>query len=38
MSGLKAEQPWDTRESARFEAKELGDQVTDGLEIYLASG
>ena len=38
MSGLGAEHPWDSRESASFEAKALGEQVTDGLGIYLERG
>ena len=37
-SGLEAEQLWDTHESSSLEAKELGEQVTDGPRIYLASG
>ena len=37
-SRLEANQPWDTREFASLEAKELGKQVTDGLRIHLASG
>ena len=38
MFRLEAEQSWDAHESTSLEAKELGEQVTDGLEIYLASG
>ena len=35
---LKAEQSWDTHESASLETKELKEQVIDGPRIYLASG
>ena len=38
MPGLEAEQPWDTRESTSLEAKEFGEQVTDGAKIYFESG
>ena len=36
-SKLEVEQPWEAREFASLEAKELGEQVTDGPRIYLAS-
>ena len=38
MSELEIEQPWDAHESIGLEVKELREQVTDGLGIYLASG
>ena len=38
MSGLEVEQPWDSCESAGLEAKELGEQVANGPELYLESG
>ena len=38
MSELETEQPWDASEFTSLEAKELGEQVIDGLEIYLESG
>ena len=37
-SRLEKEQIWDTLESISIEAKELGEQVTDGPSNYLASG
>ena len=37
-SGLQAKQPRDARESTILEAKELGEQVTDGPRIYLENG
>ena len=36
--GLDVEQPWGAHEFASLEAKELGEQVTSRLEIYLVSG
>ena len=38
MFELEAKQPWEARESVDLEANELTKQVTDGPEIYLASG
>ena len=38
MFELETKQSWDERDSAGLEAKEIGEQVTDGLGIYLASG
>ena len=38
ISKLEVEQPYDTCELVGLEAKELGEQVTDGPGIYLASG
>ena len=35
MFELEIEQPWDTREYASLEAKELREQVIDGPRIYL---
>ena len=32
-SGLKAEKPWDARDSFSLKVKVLGEQVTYGLEI-----
>ena len=37
MFGLEVEQFWDACESTSLEAKEFGEQVTYGLQIYLAS-
>ena len=36
-SRLEAKLTWNVRQSASLEAKELGEQATDGIEIYLAS-
>ena len=37
-SELEAKESWDTCQFASLEANELGEQVTDGPRIYLASG
>ena len=36
-SEIGLELTWDARHSTSMETKELKDQVTDGLEIYLAT-
>ena len=38
MSELEIEYLWVTHESVSLETKELGEQVTDELGIYLTSG